>query len=238
MLTGTISVGGRTAQWWFTDRTGGESTGVYGSRNLAAHVGDDPVAVRANRENLAKELGLPAISWMGPVHGVDIAVLSRAAALTPNVDALATAEAQTPIATLGADCVPVLIVARDLIVAAHVGWQGFVDGMADQLLALFKGRDIDPREAHVVLGPAICGSCYPIPVQRAERIAQASLAASVIAANGEPGADIRLGLADQWTAQGARVEIVGGCTHEDGAFFSHRRDGVTGRQAGVIAWMN
>jgi copper oxidase (laccase) domain-containing protein len=34
------------------------------------------------------------------------------------------------------------------------------------------------------------------------------------------------------------VTMVGGCTAENAGLFSHRRDGVTGRQAGVITWIN
>jgi copper oxidase (laccase) domain-containing protein len=48
------------------------------------------------------------------------------------------------------------------------------------------------------------------------------------------GVDLRDGLKAALAALGARVEFVGGCTAEDAALFSHRRDGVTGRQAAVV----
>lgn len=237
MLHGTLDVAGRRAGWWFTDRRDGVSRPPYDARNLAAHVGDDPNAVRANREALAHELAVGAVTWMGPVHGIDIAVIDAPHAIVPNVDALATSAAGVPLATLGADCVPLLLAAGDLVVAAHVGWRGLVEGMTAQLVDLLTGRGIDPASAQVLLGPAVCGECYGIPVERAELIGEACPQALVVARNGDPGADIRTGLAAEWQAVGAQVQPIGGCTFEDPQLFSHRRDGVTGRQAGVIAWM-
>ena len=43
-----------------TLRTGGFSTGVYDSFNLATHVGDDLTRVLENRQLLKEELNLPA----------------------------------------------------------------------------------------------------------------------------------------------------------------------------------
>jgi copper oxidase (laccase) domain-containing protein len=237
MLHGTLDVEGRRAAWWFTDRMGGVSPEPFATRNLAAHVSDDPASVRANRQGLEAELAAGPLSWMGPVHGTDLVVLAEPRSITPNVDALATVAAAVPLVTLGADCVPMLIAAGDLVVAAHVGWRGLVEGMTAQLLDFLRQRGIDPASAQVLLGPAICGSCFGIPVARAELIGDACPKALVVARNGGPGADIRVGLAAEWQAAGATVTLVGPCTAEDASLFSHRRDGVTGRQAGVIAWM-
>ncbi len=238
MLHGSLAVAGRTADWWFTDRAGGTSLAPYASRNLAAHVGDEPRHVRANRAGLEQELSAGPLSWMGPVHGVDIVELDSPRAITPNVDALATAAVGVPLVTLGADCVPLLMAAGHVVIAAHIGWRGLVDGMSAQLLHLLERQSIDVTAAQVLLGPAICGCCYGIPSERAEAVAEACPSALVTASNGGPGADVRLGLHAQWTALGAHVTMVGGCTAETASFFSHRRDGVTGRQAGVITWIN
>jgi len=99
MWHGTIPVGARTAAWWFTDRSNGVSRAPYAARNLAAHVGDDPNDVRANREALAVELGQGPLSWMGPVHGIDIVEIDAPHAIVPNVDALATTAPGVPLAT-------------------------------------------------------------------------------------------------------------------------------------------
>lgn len=226
----------RTARWWFTNREGGASRPPYHERNLAAHVGDDVAAVRANRDRLQVEVGMGPLSWMGPVHGVDVECIDVAVALVPNVDALATTQASLPLVTLGADCVPLLIAAGDVVIAAHVGWRGFVAGMTDALLGVLTSHAAEPEQAQVVLGPSICGRCYGIPDDRANAIAAISTRAMFPAQAGGAGADIRLGLVEQWESVGANVRTVGPCTFEDPHFFSHRRDGITGRQAGVIAW--
>lgn len=236
MLSGTLTTGAGVATWSFTSRLGGVSVGPYASNNLAAHVGDDPDAVRTNRAQLESALGGDAIAWMGPVHGVRAAFLEEPAALTPDVDALATRLRGVPLATLGADCVPLLLAVDDVIAAAHVGWRGLVDGMTNTLVAVLSTCGLDPASAHVVLGPAICGSCYAIPAERAHAIETACPSALREARSGGPGADIREGLAAQWRAFGARVALIGPCTAESPEHFSHRRDGVTGRQAGVIRW--
>ena len=57
-----------------TLRTGGVSEGPYASLNLAAHVGDRPEAVAANRRRLREAAQLPAEPlWLEQVHGVDVA---------------------------------------------------------------------------------------------------------------------------------------------------------------------
>lgn len=236
MLTGQLAVGARVARWWFTDRMGGCSLPPFDGRNLAAHVGDDITAVRRNRDELEARLAVGALSWMGPVHGTAVHFLTGPAVLTPNVDALATTHSRQPLVTLGADCVPLLLVADDLVMAAHIGWRGFVDGMTESLLRVLTDHGAAVERATVLLGPAICGDCYAVPPERADAIAAVSAAAIRRARNGDPGADIRDGLIAQWTEHGAAVHRIGPCTFEDMHYFSHRRDGVTGRQAGVIVW--
>ena len=236
MLQGALTIGGRTAHWWFSSRSGGRSVAPYATRNVAAHVGDDPEAVRANRHSLEAELELGALSWPGPTHGTDVAVLQQPVALTPNVDVLMTAAPRVALATLAADCVPMLIATSQHVVAAHVGWQGLADGITSAIVGALTAAGDSAAGASVVLGPAICGRCYGVPAERATIMRAACPEAVTTAANGDPGIDVRAGLAAQWRALGAAVESVGPCTFEDARFFSHRRDGVTGRHAGVIVW--
>ncbi|MDQ1697242.1 MAG: purine-nucleoside/S-methyl-5-thioadenosine phosphorylase / adenosine deaminase, partial [Frankiaceae bacterium] len=54
---------------------------------------------------------------------------------------------------------------------------------------------------------------------------------------GTPAIDIRAGLLAQLHDCGVRrLMVMPQCTAEDEVFFSHRRDGVTGRFAG-LAWI-
>jgi len=73
--SGTSTAGG--AHFAFTDRWGGVSAVPYEELNLGGAVGDDPDAVRTNRELAAKSLGLDPerVVWMNQVHGADVAVV-------------------------------------------------------------------------------------------------------------------------------------------------------------------
>ncbi|MFO7949271.1 MAG: polyphenol oxidase family protein [Candidatus Fermentibacteraceae bacterium] len=56
-----------------------------------------------------------------------------------------------------ADCLPVLAATRRHLAAAHAGWRGLAAGVAGRLLDALPGPPLA-----VVLGPAICGSCYRV----------------------------------------------------------------------------
>src|SRR5512133_2774767 len=56
-----------------TTRAGGRSTGPFARFNLSAGVGDDPLAVAANRRRLADKLGVRGVVFLGQVHGTQVA---------------------------------------------------------------------------------------------------------------------------------------------------------------------
>src|SRR5688500_1965862 len=60
-----------------TDRRGGRSASPYDTFNLGDHVGDEPADVAANRQRVARELGVPEarLVWMNQVHGSRVAVV-------------------------------------------------------------------------------------------------------------------------------------------------------------------
>ena len=77
-----------------TDRRGGRSRSPYDTFNLGDHVGDDPADVAANRGRVARELGVPEdrLVWMNQVHGTGVAVVDGPqAGPVPATDALVTA---------------------------------------------------------------------------------------------------------------------------------------------------
>jgi copper oxidase (laccase) domain-containing protein len=86
-----------------------------------------------------------------------------------------------------------------------------------------------------MLGPAICGSCYPVPAERAQEVARVRPEAVTTAADGQPALDLRAGLMARLSELGATSTLIGGCTAEDPDLYSHRRDGLTGRQGGAVA---
>lgn len=254
IATGLVAVGdvlapessstdGRPARWAATGRSGGASVAPYESLNLADYVGDDHDAVRANRARLAAALGLRAdrLVVMDAVHGADVATV-EAPGVAPTADALVTRTPGLAIVALGADCVPIALIGDDgrTVAVAHCGWRGLVADVVGAVVARMEG--LGSGVQRVVLGPAVCGFCYPVPVERADEVRAAcpgdvAAAALVTCADGQPGIDVRSGVMARLGTLGVaagNVEWAGGCTVEDPSLFSFRRDGVTGRQ-GIAA---
>ena len=218
----------------FTTRSGGRSAGPYAERNLALHVGDDPDVVTANRRALADELGVDDVVFMQQVHGADIAIVDT----TPpgdvaEVDALVTAVPGLALAVLVADCVPVLLAGTRAVAVAHAGRRGVQHGVVARALTALRTLDDGPVEGWV--GPSICGGCYEVPTEMQDEVAAAVPATRTTTSRNTAGLDLRAGVVAQLKNAGVTtVHISDVCTAEDPSYFSHRRDGVTGRFAGAV----
>lgn len=237
-------VGGVEARMAFTGR-GADRASRYGDANLGSHVGDDPDAVVAARTRLAEAVGLPAASltFMHPDHGRGVAVVTDPTGVLPgaelrDVDALVTRQPGIGIVALAADCVPIVLLEphAGVVGVVHSGWKGVALDVAGAALDQVVDLGGDADEVQAWLGPAICGSCYAVPAERVAQVAQTCPEAAAVAADGQPALDLRVGLTAALNRRGvAEITIVGGCTHEDPSLYSHRRDGVTGRQGAVVA---
>jgi YfiH family protein len=157
----------------------------------------------------------------------------------PAVDAIFTDAPARILGVLVADCVPVLIAdprAR-VVGAAHAGREGMAAGVVPALVRAMTGAGADPARMHAVIGPAICGGCYEVPAQLRARISAAVPEAGCVTGRGSSGIDIRAGVGAQLAAAGVRaVSRDPRCTAETPALYSYRRDGRTGRFAGLV-WL-
>ncbi|MDT0276884.1 peptidoglycan editing factor PgeF [Blastococcus goldschmidtiae] len=226
-----------------TDRRGGRSVSPYDSFNLGDHVGDDPAAVAANRSRVARELrvGEERLVWMDQVHGSAVAVVDAPQdGPLPGTDALVTATPGLVLGVLAADCVPVLLTdpVAGVVAAVHAGREGVRRGVLPATLSAMASLGARARHVTALLGPAVCGACYEVPEAMQAEVAAVVPAAAVPTRRGTPGLDLRAGLAEILGRAGV-TEVVhdARCTVEDRTLFSHRRDGVTGRQAGLV-WLD
>ena len=226
-----------------TDRRGGRSRAPYDSFNLGDHVGDDPAAVAANRSRVARELGVgeDRLVWMEQVHGAEVAVLDGpTSGPLAGTDAVVTTATDLVLCVLTADCVPVLLTdpVAGVVAAVHAGREGVRKGVLPATLSAMAGRGARARHVTALLGPAVCGACYEVPEAMQAEVAAVTPAAAVRTRRGTPGLDLRAGLAEVLARAGV-TEVVHDprCTAEDPQLFSHRRDGVTGRQAGLV-WLS
>jgi YfiH family protein len=226
-----------------TRRTGGVSRDAYASLNLARHVGDDPVAVEANRAILRHAAGLPGEPlWLSQVHGVEVVEHTGIGPSLPSqADAAVAFVPGRVCVVMTADCLPVVLVDRagTRVGVAHAGWRGLVGGVLEATVAALCCA---PAELVAWLGPAIAQPSFEVGVEVRDAFVQkdpAHAAAFVPNANGRLQADL-YELARQTLARVgvARVNGGGRCTYDEaGEFYSFRRDGGrTGRMA-TLAWL-
>ncbi len=211
---------------FFSDRTGGFSSGSFESLNFAGHVGDDPVSVKANRSTLVNT------QFMNQVHGNEVVVVSECSDIDPTCDALVTTNPDLSLAVMVADCIPLLLISDSVAGAVHVGRAGLVNGIANHTLAVM--RNLGARNIHAVLGPSICGKCYEVPIQLQEEVTAVHPDSFSITRHSTPALDLQAGLVAQLIAQDVSFEASTVCTMENSLYFSHRRDNPTGRFVGVV----
>ena len=217
----------------FTDRTGGLSTGAFLSNNVATHVGDEVATVLANRARLESDLGLP-IQFMDQVHGDVVATIGNEIVAAPTADALFTQNAGIGLAVMVADCIPLLLSNARSVAAVHVGRKGLMNEVA--MSAIQTMRSIDSAEITAVVGPSICGQCYEVSEDVYEEVSTRFPLAASTTSDGGFALNLSRALMDQLQKSGVRVVDEGRCTVEDSSLYSYRRDGVTGRQVGVV-WL-
>lgn len=226
-----------------TTRAGGASAPPYDTFNLGAGVGDDPVAVAANRRRLAEHIGLPVdrLVWMTQVHGRTVSVVAGPVSEpVPDADGLVTAEPGLALAVVVADCVPVLLAdpVAGVVAAVHAGRVGAQRGVLPAALTAMTTLGAVLGRVEALLGPAACGDCYEVPAPMRAEVAAALPGSACRTRAGTPGLDLRAGLRHQLDAAGVTgIAADQRCTVEDDQLFSHRRDRRTGRFAAVI-WLD
>lgn len=214
--------------------------------NFRTPDGDDPAAVRRNRDALPALLALPsAPHWLRQVHGTDVVRFDAPVTPSeeePTADASVTSAAGVVLAILTADCLPVVFAAKDgsEIAAAHAGWPGLSKGMLEAAIAAMR---TPPDRLVAWIGPAAGPQRYEVGKDVFDAFVSRDAGAAVAFAPTRPGhwlADLPALARRRMTASGMETrDIHGGdlCTISDPArFFSHRRDGRSGRIA-TLAWI-
>ena len=229
-----------------TTRAGGSSVGPFASMNLGDRVGDDPASVAANRRRLAAATGASPV-YLRQVHGTRVVRVGAEdaanGAAVHEADASVTVEPGIACVVQAADCLPVLLAARNgrAVGAAHAGWRGLAAGVLDAAVAAVSdaaacrrgdivawlGACIGPRAFEV--GPDVLAAFGVAPEAAAEDRFRPLR-------EGKWLANLPLLARDRLAAVGVEeIDSVDACTVEDASrFFSFRRDGVTGRMAAAV----
>jgi YfiH family protein len=227
----------------FTLRSGGVSIGACTSLNVATHVQDDPQAVAENRRRIATAFALPAEPvWLAQVHGAQVVRLQTDSASGVQADGVVSSLPGQVCAIQVADCLPVLFAAQDgsVVGAAHAGWRGLAAGVLENTV---RALGVAPAQLLAWIGPGISAVHFEVGAEvRQAFVGAANAATAQAAAAFLPNirrrwqCDLVALTRQRLAALGVR-EIHGGrwCTFADaGSFFSHRRDGSSGRMAALI----
>ncbi|MEZ8021985.1 peptidoglycan editing factor PgeF [Vibrio sp. 10N.222.51.C8] len=225
-------------------RFDGFSTGAYQGLNLGTHVGDDASLVENNRAWLKQHANMPAAPvWLHQTHSTDVVTVLHPTADILDADGAFTTAKDVVCSAMTADCLPVILTDTKgtQVAAVHAGWRGLAGGILENAVAKFSNLGSE-NKIIAWLGPAIGKQAFEVGDDVLEAFvsfdSQAKLA---FEAKAEPGK----WLANMSQLATQRLNKVGVtsvtdsnlCTFADAdAFYSYRRDGITGRQATFI-WL-
>ena len=157
-------------------RSGGVSSGSYGSLNLGRFSGDDIGNIHQNFNrflsgiNLSEDqLHLPFQTHGDSVLKIDADFITQNEVVKSEklhgVDALITNLPNQFIGVSTADCVPVLLFdpVKKAVGAAHAGWRGTCSGIAAKTVnAMQEEFNTDPGDLIAVIGASISPDAYEV----------------------------------------------------------------------------
>lgn len=218
-----------------------------GNRNTEH--GDDPIAVKKNRELLMHACSLPnPPHWLRQVHGTDVLRFDSSPILSgdylqdePVADAAVTSKKNIVLSILTADCLPALFCNRDgsEVAAAHAGWRGLANGVLENTVRMMNS---EPENIMAWLGPAAGPAAYEIGNEVRDTFIQYDRCAEVaFVQSRENHWKVDLYQLARMRLQSMGITQVHGGEHcsisDSESFYSHRRDKQTGRMASII-WLS
>ncbi len=244
----------------FSTRVGGESTHSYTSAlNLAFGRGDEDATVLENLRKFAHAVGcLPEnIISVPQIHSADVKAVGkehrglgyfRKAAFS--CDGYATKTENVVLGIKTADCVPILLEARNedgeiiAVSALHAGWRGTAARIAERGVFEFVKLGATPNGIFAAIGPCIGRCCFEVGDECREELQRLDSMGACVEIHENGRAFYDLGALNAAVLESAgvpksNIDICGLCTYcEEELFYSHRRqNGVRGTMLSVI-WKN
>ena len=153
----------------FSTRLGGVSTGCFSSMNISLTRGDDPKAVKKNRELIAQAIGVEVadFTYTQQTHTTNVKrVYARERGQSfPETDGMITDVPGICLVTSYADCVPLYFVdpVKKVIGLSHSGWRGTVGKIGKVTVEKMEDEfGCDPADILGAVGPSICQDCYEV----------------------------------------------------------------------------
>lgn len=170
----------------FSTRIGGVSELPHTkSLNLAFGLGDDRTTVYCNLERFSSVIGIDPtkIISVPQIHSNIVRTVDSAHAgegvygvPTQSCDGYVTVESDLPIAIKTADCVPILLEARNgdgdviAVSAIHAGWRGTADAIARVAVERLISLGAAVENIYVAIGACIDECCYEVGIDFANAI--------------------------------------------------------------------
>ena len=233
----------------FSTRFGGVSTGHLASMNLEFKRDVDPENVRTNFRRFASAVGFEPENMVlsHQTHTTNVRRVGRedrGRGFTrelgwTDVDGLVTDEPGVVLVTFYADCVPLYFVDPEhrAIGLSHSGWRGTAARMAEVTIDIMRREfGSDPSRMKAAIGPSICGRCYEVSGDVAERFSSQFVTPKK---NGKYLLDLQLANRAIMIESGipmSSVSLPGLCTAcNPDLLFSHRASkGLRGTNAGFL----
>lgn len=218
-------------------REGGVSAAPYDSLNAAENVGDRPENVEHNLTLIQDYLGVKRLHFGNQVHGTDIIWVTRdAPSLVGTCDALITKQRGVGLMIKHADCQATLFFdpKQQIIAAVHCGWKGNVQRIYTKVIEELINAGSHPLDLTVCVSPSL-GPDHAEFKHYEQEFPPALWPFQVKPTYFDLWAAAHRELVDCGIPE-AQIEIASICTFcQKNGYFSYRRDGVTGRNATVIA---
>jgi len=153
----------------YCSKIGGVSKGVYSSLNFGLNTNDDKNHVLENFKILAYDLNIDEnkIITVNQYHSNEVLLFketSEFAKLHYNADAIITNLKNIAISVFTADCVPILIYAKDIsyIAAIHAGWMGAFNGILENSFQELQNLGADISLLNIAIMPSIAAESYEV----------------------------------------------------------------------------
>lgn len=166
----------------FSTRYGGVSKGCFSSMNMSFSRGDDPDDVRENIKIFSDVAGFDPDKIVMPhqCHTTNVCTVGynecgrgyTKPGTAEEVDGQITNSKGVVLFCFGADCVPVFLadVEKKVVSACHAGWRGTVDDISGKAIDKMKAEfGCETKNIRAVIGPSICGECYEVGFDVAEK---------------------------------------------------------------------
>lgn len=187
-----------------------------------------------NRTRLKEKLGLSHLVFMRQVHGNEVVVIENGDEY-PTCDAMISKLRNVGLATLAADCIPILFEdnVKGIIGVAHAGRVGTSlhvgQKTVEKMMEVF-GSYCGDIQIH--MGPSIQKCCYEVGIE-----VTVGMGKGLHVRDNKYFLDLQSINHSEFLAMGIleeNITVSTVCTCCDNDYFSYRREGKTGRFCGVI----